>query len=96
MLPLNFDLIKHQPGYFLTAPFNLREDVENIQRGVVYKFGGGCRPYSPILGECRWNSNNLTGSLLEFIEFIENEPKWGEFPPFPLNMASLKTKFAIC
>ena len=35
---------------FQTILFDVREDVENIQRGGVYKFWGGCRPFSPILG----------------------------------------------
>ena len=44
----------------------LREDVKNTQRGGVYIFWGGCRPYSPILGGVYMKINQFGGVSLNF------------------------------
>ena len=44
----------------------IREDVKNTQRGGVYIFWGGCRPFSPILGGVYMKLNQFGGGLFEF------------------------------
>ena len=51
---------------FISGNSLLREDVKSTQRGGVYIFWGGCRPYSPILGGVYMKINQFGGGLFEF------------------------------